>query len=147
MEEIILNKKSWILHIFTATSLVVFVVFGLGACASMGNIFFNPLPPEGYGSLTIQNIDFRMGPDGNPITGYGIRSISVNGISDRTYSWSNTYGNIPGRVPAPRGPITPNGYMEGGTTGAGKEIEWTAIDKDSQRRQVKRQLPPLGIMK
>ena len=123
---------------------LLFLLFGLGACASLGDIFFNPPPPEGYGSLSIKNIDFRKDSSGNPVTGYGIRSISVNGISDRTYSWSNTYGNIPGRVPAPKSVMTPNGYIQGHSVGVGNEIEWVAINKNGEEKQVKRQLLPFG---
>jgi len=84
-----MSKKIWLLYIFTVISLIVFVGFSLAACASLGDVFYIPATmPEGYGYLTIQNNDTRQDTDGNPKTGYGIREINVNGITDPSYSKS-----------------------------------------------------------
>ena len=131
-------KKSKISIIGLFGLLVVFIMFGLGACATLGDIFYVPATtPEGYGRLTIQNNDARQDGAGNPVTGYGIRTINVNGITNRTYSKSYTYGNLPGRVPSPMG------WLAGGFQTVGDEIVWVDI-KNGVEKEVKKELIPLG---
>ena len=116
-----MNKKNWLLSIFTAVSLVVFVGFCLMACATVGDMFYVPATmPEEHGSLTVKN-------------GYNFRAIAVEGISDSSYYWS--WGNIPGtsfsNIPAQS------------STTVGHRITWTDT-KNGEKKQVEKQLLPFG---
>ena len=134
-----MNKKSWLLRIFTTISIMVFAMVGLVACTSI--IYLPATMPEGYGALTIRNIDARQDENRNPVSGIGIRYFIVNGISDRNYSWSwgslERYSNIPGRQP------NPMGGTAGGTQRVGDNVTWVDI-KNGVEREVTNTFIPIG---
>ena len=71
-----MNKKN-LLREIAVVSFVVFVILGMTSCGTLDQLFQPaPPPPEGYGGLSIQNQN-----DTHRIT-----MITVNGITDRTYS-------------------------------------------------------------
>jgi len=116
-----MNKRSWFLCIITSVSFVFFVAFGLGACATIGDMFYVPATiPESHGSLTVKN-------------GYNYRAIEVIGISDSNYyySWGNVLGTSYSNIPPQS------------STTVGHEITW--IDKkNGEEKQVQRCLLPFG---
>jgi hypothetical protein len=135
-------KRNWL---GILAIVLVFVVFGLGACATMSDLFWTPPPPEGYGILTIKNVSDAVkvsntGKDSNDYKSPGTGTIRVNSLTDSTYSVG--YGNIPGKQvqPSPLGGMT---YTEGGSARFGKTVEWTAI-KDGVEKQAKATLIPVG---
>ena len=139
----LMNKKRRLLYAFMALSLVVFFVYGMSACATLDDILSSPTPPEGYGWVFIENCDIRPDQINSPTKGDGrmIQSITVNGISNRAYSWSNTYKYFTGGRP---NSTLPKGYIPGTTESIGEEMEWVAINRKGEEKQAKGRLLPYG---